>query len=107
MIYVPESERSGREPLFKTTLPQDASGFEGHAGTFSGGLALEGREVAFWGPLYPGEQALEFSLGVAGQAAPTPAFSRAVRRRGEAAERAHARRRPRLRRAPARRRAAA
>jgi hypothetical protein len=75
VIYVPESERSGREPLFKSTLPQGASGFEGHAGTLSGGLALEGREVVFWGPLYPGEQALEFSWALPA-AAPTLAFSR-------------------------------
>jgi len=61
VIFVPESERKGREPLFRTTLPEGASGFEGHAGTFAGGLAFDGRQVAFWGPLYPGDQQLEFS----------------------------------------------
>jgi len=61
VIFVPESERSGREPLFRSTLPPEASGFEGHAGMFTGGLALEGQQAVFWGPLYPGTQTLEFS----------------------------------------------
>jgi hypothetical protein len=61
VIYVPEAERGARAPLFRSTLPSGASDFEGHAGAFSGGLTLSGREVVFWGPLYPGEQALEFS----------------------------------------------
>jgi len=61
VILVPESERQGREPLFRTTLPEGATGFEGHAGTFAGGLGFDGRQVDFWGPLYPGEQQLEFS----------------------------------------------
>ncbi|HEY8154988.1 MAG TPA: zinc ribbon domain-containing protein [Myxococcota bacterium] len=61
VIFVPESERKGREPLFRTTLPEDATGFEGHAGMFAGGVVLDGQRVAFWGPLYPGEQRLEFA----------------------------------------------
>jgi len=61
VIYVPEAERRSRAPLFRSTLPADARDFEGRAGTFTGGLELTGREVVFWGPLYPGEQALEFS----------------------------------------------
>ncbi len=61
VIFVPEAERQGREPLFRTTLPEGASGFEGHAGTFAGGLAFDGRQVDFWGPIYPGEQRLEFA----------------------------------------------
>jgi hypothetical protein len=60
VIFVPETERQGREPLFRTTLPEGATGFEGHAGSFAGGLAFDGRRVDFWGPLYPGEQQLEF-----------------------------------------------
>jgi hypothetical protein len=61
VIFVAESERQGREPLFRTTLPEGATRFEGHAGTFAGGLVLRGQHVDFWGPLYPGEQQLEFS----------------------------------------------
>jgi hypothetical protein len=60
VIFVPEADRQGREPLFRTTLPEGATGFEGHAGSFAGGLAFDGRRVDFWGPLYPGEQQLEF-----------------------------------------------
>jgi hypothetical protein len=61
VIFVPEAERQGREPLFRTTLPEGAAGFEGHAGSFAGGLGFDGRRVDFWGPLYPGEQQLEFT----------------------------------------------
>jgi hypothetical protein len=60
VIFVPEAERQGREPLFRTTLPEGATGFEGHSGSFAGGLGFDGRRVDFWGPLYPGEQLLEF-----------------------------------------------
>jgi len=68
VIFVPESERQGREPLFRSTLPEGATGFEGHAGTFAGGLAFDGRQIAFWGPLYPGEQRLEFSWALPAKA---------------------------------------
>ena len=60
VIHVPESERQGRAPLFRTTLPEGATGFEGHAGMFAGGLVFDGRHVDYWGPLYPGEQMLDF-----------------------------------------------
>ena len=68
VIFVPESERGGREPLFRTTLPEGATGFEGQAGTFAGGLAFDGRRVDFWGPLYPGEQQLEFAWALPAKA---------------------------------------
>ena len=45
-------------------------------GPSRGGLALEGREVVFWGPLYPGEQASRILAGRCRAAAPTLAFSR-------------------------------
>jgi hypothetical protein len=61
VIFVPETERQGRDPLLRSTLPEGAGGFEGHAGSFAGGLELDGRQVAFWGPLYPGQQQLEFA----------------------------------------------
>jgi hypothetical protein len=61
VVFVPEPERAGREALFRSTLPEAATDFEGHAGMFGGGLALEGRELAFWGPLYPGTQTLDFA----------------------------------------------
>ncbi len=75
VIYVPESERSGRAPLFRSTLPEDADQFEGQVGMFNGGLVREGRDVVFWGPVYPGEQTLEFSWALPASA-PTLAFER-------------------------------
>jgi hypothetical protein len=61
VIFVPDAKRSGRAPLFRTTLAESATGFEGRTGMFGDGLAFDGRHVDFWGPLYPGEQRLEFS----------------------------------------------
>jgi hypothetical protein len=71
VIFVPEAERQSHPPLFRSTLPEGATGFEGNAGTFAGGLVLEGREVRFWGPLYPGEQHLEFSWSLPAEAGQT------------------------------------
>ena len=62
VIYVPEGDRAERAPLLAVEMPAGASGFETALG--DQGLDLAGRSVRYWGPLYPGEQEIEFSYGV-------------------------------------------
>ena len=62
VIFVPEAERAGAEPLATTRLPAGAVGFELPMG--AQGVEQEAGVVRFWGPLYPGEQDLEFGYGL-------------------------------------------
>jgi hypothetical protein len=59
-LYIPESERSGREPILRVALPAGASDLQSRLGD---DLIVEGDAVSFWGPLRPGQQELEFSYG--------------------------------------------
>jgi hypothetical protein len=59
-LYIPESERSGREPILRVALPAGASDLQSRLGD---DLIVEGNAVSFWGPLRPGQQELEFSYG--------------------------------------------
>jgi hypothetical protein len=68
VIAVGPDAREGHRPVFETALPAGATGFSAGAGSQSG-LELEGERLRFWGPLYPGGQALEFSYAVPGTAA--------------------------------------
>ncbi len=67
-IYIPEAERSGREPILRVTLPSGASNLQSRIGD---DLEVEGDSLSFWGPLRPGEQELEFSYAFPKQG---PAF---------------------------------
>jgi hypothetical protein len=60
-IFIPESERNGREPILLVTLPDGASKPQ-----FELGEALEGdgSTLSFWGPLRPGQQEVEFSYQI-------------------------------------------
>ena len=60
VIYIPESERSGREPLLNVILPGDAEKPQSEA---RNNLEWDGDTLSFWGPLRPGRQDLEFSYG--------------------------------------------
>jgi hypothetical protein len=58
VIYVPEADRSTRAPLLAVELPASASGFDSsHA---ERGMEFAGHTMRYWGPLYPGEQKIEF-----------------------------------------------
>jgi hypothetical protein len=59
VIFVPEAEREGRRPILRAVLPEQAGELETAFGTPPAGLVRAGRELAFWGPLYPGRQTLE------------------------------------------------
>jgi hypothetical protein len=58
VIYVPEADRSAGAPLLEVELPASASGFDSsHA---ERGMEFAGHTMRYWGPLYPGEQNIEF-----------------------------------------------
>jgi hypothetical protein len=60
-IFIPESERSGREPILRVALPGGASNpqFE-----LEEGLERDGNALSFWGPLRPGQHELRFSYQI-------------------------------------------
>jgi len=66
VIGVRESERAGRPPIFETRLPDAAAGFA--PGPGAQGLELQGGRLAFWGPLHPGTQVIDWSYGMPGGA---------------------------------------
>ena len=63
-IYIPEDARAGREPLFRSQLPETATGFEPAPGSLEPGLVREGRIVTYWGPLRPGGRTIEFGYAL-------------------------------------------
>jgi hypothetical protein len=63
-IYIPEDARAEREPLFRSQLPEAATGFEPALGSLESGLVREGRTVTYWGPLRPGGRVVEFSYAL-------------------------------------------
>lgn len=65
VVYVPEAEREGREPILAVRLPAGAGNLTGSLGMPPPGLVRSGDEVRFWGPVYPGSQELEFAYGLA------------------------------------------
>lgn len=60
-IYVPEAARGPGRAAFRAELPEGAEDFRMPLGIEPEGLVRRGRELAFHGPLYPGEQELGFS----------------------------------------------
>ena len=68
VLFVPAEERGSRAPLWETLLPPEAADFESGLGAFDTGLERDGRSVRFFGPLYPGERALNFSWSLPGGA---------------------------------------
>jgi len=62
VVFVPAEQRATATPILDVELPALADGFESLAG--GDGLVRDGRRVRFFGPLYPGEQAIEFGYGL-------------------------------------------
>jgi hypothetical protein len=62
VVFIAPPQRATAKPLFEVELPEQADGFEAVAG--GDGLQHDGRRVRFWGPLYPGEQTVEFDYGL-------------------------------------------
>ena len=63
-IYIPEDARAAGEPLFRSQLPESATGFEPALESLEPGLVREGRTVTYWGPLRPGGRVIEFSYAL-------------------------------------------
>lgn len=64
IVYVPEAERPGRRPVLEALLPAEAQDFLTPFGGSGLGFEIEGSRVRFWGPLYPGEQDIEFGYSL-------------------------------------------
>lgn len=64
VIFVPADQRQGRAPLLRARLPAGASGFTMPMATLPESFDVDGDEVRWWGPLYPGSQEVEFSYGL-------------------------------------------
>jgi hypothetical protein len=63
VIYVPESERAGRDPILQVPVPEGATHVESTVGD---SLDWDGKTISYWGPLRPGREALEFVYGLPG-----------------------------------------
>jgi hypothetical protein len=64
VIYVPEAARESSPPISRISLPEGATRFEPGPESLEHRLTQDGSTVAFWGPLYPGAQTLEFSYAL-------------------------------------------
>jgi cytochrome c-type biogenesis protein CcmI len=66
VIYVPEDQRQGATPVLEAELPSQAANFRTPFGNSSLGFEVDGSRVRFWGPVYPGDQELEFGYSLPG-----------------------------------------
>ncbi len=62
VVFVPVEQRDTATAILDVELPAEADGFESLTG--GDGLVRDGRRVRFFGPLYPGEQTIEFGYGL-------------------------------------------
>jgi hypothetical protein len=60
-VYIPAEDRGARAPVLRAELPEGAEEFLMPHGLQPEGVEQRENEVAFWGPIYPGEQDLGFS----------------------------------------------
>jgi hypothetical protein len=61
VVYVTDEERAARAaPAFRALLPDGVTRFEWPYAVDPEGLVREGREVRFFGPVYPGEQDIAY-----------------------------------------------
>jgi len=71
VYYVPPAQRAGAKPGFLATLPEGAEGLTFPLGVKPEGLTAKGRDLVFYGPIYPGDQDLSFHYTVSEEAART------------------------------------
>ncbi len=64
VLYVPEDQREGREPVLVRELPLQAGPLQNPLGLLPDSLERNGRELRFWGPVYPGTQELRFGYSL-------------------------------------------
>lgn len=72
VIQLPAKDRS--RSIVARRLGPSADDFSAGSGSIGDGLALEEGQVRFWGPLYPGEQRVEYQYSL-----PIPAEGRSLR----------------------------
>jgi hypothetical protein len=60
-VFVPASARAGVTPPFQALLPPGAEDFRTAPFNGANGFEQRGRELSYWGPIYPGEQELRYS----------------------------------------------
>jgi hypothetical protein len=65
VVFVPESQREGAQPLLELELPAGASPIS--LPFASQGLDQDGSRVSFWGPLHPGTHEIELAYSLAAQ----------------------------------------
>jgi hypothetical protein len=81
-LFVPAAERSPGAAPFATRLPPGAQRFAMPLGVVPEGVSLAGEELAFFGPIYPGENELAYTYAVpAAGAAPGATVRVALDRR--------------------------
>lgn len=61
VIFVDETARESNTPILDLEIPEDATELQSPFGAEPLGLVRDGKRVRFWGPLYPGDQKVEFS----------------------------------------------
>jgi hypothetical protein len=71
VYYVPPARRASTPPGFLATLPEGAGDLAFPLGVKPEGVVVKGREIAFYGPIYPGDQELSFHYTVSEEAART------------------------------------
>jgi hypothetical protein len=64
VVYVAPALRGEAIPLLELDLPESASPIETPLGAGGDSFERNGRNLRFWGPLYPGVQEIEFGYGV-------------------------------------------
>jgi hypothetical protein len=62
VIHVPVVERARRQPVFSARLPEGVVEFIDGQGGLDDGLARDGDSLAFWGPVYPGDQEVRYGF---------------------------------------------
>ena len=67
VLFVPKDARADARPILELELPEGAGELASPLGTSPIGLVREGRRLRFWGPLYPGEQKLQFTYSLASE----------------------------------------
>lgn len=61
VVYAPAAARASARPAFEAALPEGAGELTLPLGIVPEGLARQAGRVAFYGPVYPGEQEISFS----------------------------------------------
>jgi hypothetical protein len=69
VAYVEEAQRTTSAPIFSAWLPPGASDFRSDMMSLGDGLEQRNSRVHYWGPLYPGDQEIqyEYQLAAAGR----------------------------------------